>query len=203
MKQLPNLLTGIRLVLSVLVFAALAVAGQTPSLSEAARALLEQAAFAAFVVAAVTDFFDGWLARRWKVVSVWGAILDPIADKVLICAAVIGLMALSPSLALTLPAGLILFREFAISALREVTAGKGVSLPVTLLAKWKTTIQLVALGAEMLVAGGAAFGLPAGPGRLHAALEVAANGLLWIAAAITLYTGAEYVAQARKALAAR
>ena len=203
MKHLPNLLTGLRLVLSVLVFAGLAVAGQAPSLGATVRALLEQAAFAAFVVAAVTDFFDGWLARRWNVVSVWGAILDPIGDKVLVCAAVLGLMALSPSLALTLAGGLILFREFAVSALREVTAGKGVSLPVTLLAKWKTTIQLVALGAEMLVAGGAAFGLPAGPERLRVALEGGAHGLLWTAAAITLYTGAEYVAQARKALAAR
>jgi CDP-diacylglycerol--glycerol-3-phosphate 3-phosphatidyltransferase len=203
MKQLPNLLTGLRLGLSMIVFVALAVAGQTPSLSGAARALLAQVAFAAFVVAAVTDFFDGWLARRWNVVSVWGAILDPIGDKVLVCAAVLGLMALAPSLVLTLAGGLILFREFAVSALREVTAGKGVSLPVTLLAKWKTTIQLVALGAEMLVAGGAAFGLPASPGRLHAALEGGAHGLLWTAAAITLYTGGEYIAQARKALAAR
>jgi CDP-diacylglycerol--glycerol-3-phosphate 3-phosphatidyltransferase len=197
MKQLPNLLTGLRLVLSLIVFGALAAAGRL-ALADAARAGLEQAAFAAFVVAAVTDFFDGWLARRWGAVSVWGSILDPIADKVLICAAVLGLMALAPSLALIVPAALILFREFAVSALREVTAGKGVKLPVTLLAKWKTTIQLVALGAEMLAAGGPAFGLPAE----SPALTAGAHGLLWIAAAVTLVTGAQYLAQAVRALSA-
>jgi CDP-diacylglycerol--glycerol-3-phosphate 3-phosphatidyltransferase len=195
MKQLPNLLTGLRLALSLLVFGALAAAGQLP-LGAAAKAGLEQAAFAAFVVAAVTDFFDGWLARRWGVVSVWGSILDPIADKVLICAAILGLMALAPSLLLIVPAGLILFREFAVSALREVTAGKGVKLPVTLLAKWKTTLQLVALGAEMLATGGPAFGLPAG----SPALVGGAHALLWIAAAMTLITGGQYLAQAARVL---
>jgi CDP-diacylglycerol--glycerol-3-phosphate 3-phosphatidyltransferase len=147
-------------------------------------------------VAAVTDFFDGWLARRYGVVSVAGAILDPIADKVLICAAILGLLAITQVPAFIIPAALILFREFAVSALREVTAGRGVSLPVTLLAKWKTTIQLVALGAEMLAAGGPAFGLPAG----SAALVGGAHALLWFAAAVTLVTGAQYLTQAYRAL---
>jgi CDP-diacylglycerol--glycerol-3-phosphate 3-phosphatidyltransferase len=200
-KQLPNLLTGVRLVLSLGVFLALAlVGGAWPGWrpDAVAAAALELGAFVAFVVAAVTDFFDGWLARRWGAVSVWGAILDPIADKVLICAAVLGLLALAASPALAIPAALILFREFAVSALREVTAGKGVALPVTLLAKWKTTFQLVALGAELIVAAWPAFGLP--PGARDAA-ALGAHALLWLAAAVTLITGAQYLAQARRALA--
>jgi CDP-diacylglycerol--glycerol-3-phosphate 3-phosphatidyltransferase len=202
-KQLPNLLTGLRLVLSLGVFLALAVVGGAwPGWGPdaGAAAALELAAFVAFVVAAVTDFFDGWLARRLGAVSVWGAILDPIADKVLICAAVLGLLALAASPALVIPAALILFREFAVSALREVTAGKGVALPVTLLAKWKTTFQLIALGAELIVAAWAAFGLPPAARPLAA---LGAHALLWLAAAVTLITGAQYLAQARRALAGR
>jgi CDP-diacylglycerol--glycerol-3-phosphate 3-phosphatidyltransferase len=201
-KHLPNLLTGLRLVLSLFVFLALAGAGCAAwpgeQLSTDTRAALEIWAFVAFVVAAVTDFFDGWLARRFDVVSVWGSILDPIADKVLICAAVLGLLALAASPAIVVPAALILFREFAVSALREVTAGRGVSLPVTLLAKWKTTFQLVALGAELIVAAWDAFGLPPGA---RAAAALGAHALLWLAAIVTLITGAQYLAQAARALA--
>jgi CDP-diacylglycerol--glycerol-3-phosphate 3-phosphatidyltransferase len=202
-KQLPNLLTGLRLVLSLGVFLALAVVGGAwPGWRPDAglSAALELAASVAFVIAAVTDFFDGWLARRLGAVSVWGAILDPIADKVLICAAVLGLLALAANPALVIPAALILFREFAVSALREVTAGRGVALPVTLLAKWKTTFQLVALGAELIVAAWPAFGLPPGA---RAAAGLGAHALLWLAAAVTLITGAQYLAQARRALADR
>jgi CDP-diacylglycerol--glycerol-3-phosphate 3-phosphatidyltransferase len=113
---------------------------------------MERVAFIAFVVAALTDFVDGWLARRLHAVSIWGAILDPIADKVLVCGVVLGLLTLGGNGWVAIPAALILFREFTVSALREVAAGKGISLPVTLLAKWKTALQLTALGAELLVA---------------------------------------------------
>ena len=205
MKQLPNLMTGARLVLAVFVFLALASAGgAAPGVSErlgdGARLALERSAFAAFVVAAVTDFFDGWLARRLGATSVWGGILDPIADKVLVTAAVLGLMTQAPvAAAVALPAGLILFREFAVSALREVTAGKSIRLPVTLLAKWKTTFQLVALGAELVLAGWRAFALP-DDAAVKSAAGLAAHSLLWFAAVVTLITGAQYLAQARRAL---
>src|ERR1700761_3560033 len=162
MKQhLPNLLTVLRLGLSLLMFLALAAIGAGLSGGELAPEVglpLARFAFVAFVVAAVTDFFDGWLARRWNAVSVWGAILDPIADKVLVCAAVLGLLALAASPVIVIPAALILFREFAISALREVTAGRSIKLPVTLLAKWKTTLQLIALGGELMLAAWSALG---------------------------------------------
>jgi CDP-diacylglycerol--glycerol-3-phosphate 3-phosphatidyltransferase len=160
---------------------------------------LQRWAVYAFVVAAVTDFFDGWLARRMNATSVWGAILDPIGDKVLVCGAVLGLMALGPQPMVLLPAGLILFREFTVSALREVGAGKGVKLPVTLLAKWKTTLQLTALAFELVVAAWGAFNLP---GDLQGPVAAFAHGLFWLATLVTLITGAQYWEQTRKALQA-
>jgi CDP-diacylglycerol--glycerol-3-phosphate 3-phosphatidyltransferase len=206
MKHLPNLLTGLRLILALFVFLALAtVGGATPWLSDqvtgAAAYAVTGWAFVAFVIAAVTDFFDGWLARRLAATSLWGAILDPIADKVLVCAAALGLLALGPNPPIVIPLGLILFREFAVSALREVCAGRGVKLPVTLLAKWKTTLQLVALAAELLAAAWIGLGLPDDT-AVVAVVAVVAHALLWVAAISTLYTGAQYMAQARKALAA-
>src|SRR6202044_3635414 len=140
------------------------------------------------VVAALTDFVDGWLARRLHAETVWGAILDPIADKVLVCGVILGLLSLGPNAAVAIPAALILFREFTVSALREVAASRGVSLPVTLLAKWKTTLQLIALGAALLVACWGAFSLPNDPAVFGAA-SLISLGLLWLAAAITLITG--------------
>ena len=204
MKSLPNILTSMRLVLALFMFVALAAAaGAVPGLAERLTSQtqfsLERWAVAAFVVAAVTDFFDGWLARKLNATSVWGAILDPIGDKVLVCGAVLGLMSLGPQPMVLLPAGLILFREFTVSALREVGAGKGVKLPVTMLAKWKTTLQLTALALELVVASWAAFDLPSDPAIVGPATW-AAHGLFWLAAIVTLITGAQYWEQTRKAL---
>ena len=199
MNRLPNLITSLRLVLALFTFFALAGAAILGDrLTPEDQFALERWAFWAFVVAALTDFVDGWLARRLHAESLWGAILDPIADKVLVCGVVLGLLSLGPNAAVAIPAALILFREFTVSALREVAAGKGVSLPVTLLAKWKTTLQLLALGAELLVACWAAFGLPDDPQTLGPA-TLTAHVLLWVAALITLITGAQYWEQARKA----
>ena len=202
MKALPNILTSARLVLALFMFVALAAAsGGVPflegELTSDAQFALQRWAVIAFVVAAVTDFFDGWLARRLDAVSVWGTILDPIGDKVLVCGAILGLMALGPQPMVLLPAGLILFREFTVSALREVGAARGISLPVTLLAKWKTTLQLTALALELLVAAWGAFDLPY---EQLAPVALVAHGLFWLAALVTLITGSQYWEQTRKAL---
>ena len=204
MKSLPNLLTSMRLVMALFMFVALAAAagavpGLADRLSPGQKFALERWAVYAFVVAAVTDFFDGWLARRLHAESVWGAILDPIGDKVLVCGAVLGLMALGPQPMVLLPAGLILFREFTVSALREVGASKGVKLPVTRLAKWKTALQMTALALELIIAAWSAFGLPDDPAVRGPATYVA-DGLFWLAAVVTLITGAQYWEQTRKAL---
>jgi CDP-diacylglycerol--glycerol-3-phosphate 3-phosphatidyltransferase len=202
MQAIPNILTSMRLILALFMFVALALAsGGVPLMAGELTAdtqfsLLRWAVYA-FVAASVTDFFDGWLARKLNATSIWGAILDPIGDKVLVCGAILGLMALGPQPMVLLPAGLMLFREFTVSALREVGAAKGVTLPVTRLAKWKTTLQMVALTLELIVASWGAFGLD------YAALPdfaAGAHAIFWFAAAITLVTGAQYWEQTRKAL---
>jgi CDP-diacylglycerol--glycerol-3-phosphate 3-phosphatidyltransferase len=180
LKALPNILTGARMGLGVLVFALLAAARLTVALGGLRGFVL--LAFAAFVIAAATDFFDGWLARRLSAQSAWGAMLDPIADKIAVLAAVLGLVWLAPRLSVAIPGFLILMRELFVSGLREAGAARGVRFPVTQLAKWKTTIQLVALSAEILAAGG----------LLGPLLIDAADGLLWIAALLTLWTGLDY-----------
>ncbi|MDB5428479.1 MAG: CDP-diacylglycerol--glycerol-3-phosphate 3-phosphatidyltransferase [Phenylobacterium sp.] len=205
MKSLPNLLTSMRLVLALFMFVALAAAaGAVPGLSDhlepQTQFALQRWAVYAFVIAAVTDFFDGWLARKLDATSLWGAILDPIGDKVLVCGAVLGLMSLGAQPMVLLPAGLILFREFTVSALREVGAGKGVKLPVTMLAKWKTTLQLVALAMELIVAAWGAFPLLPQDPAVQGPFTIAAHSLFWLAALVTLITGAQYWEQTRKAL---
>ncbi len=199
MKQLPNILTIGRLILSLLMFAALAAIGAGLTMQPAA--FLPRFALAAFVVAALTDFFDGWLARRWNAVSLLGAILDPIGDKILVCGAVLGLASVNAP-GVLIPGALILFREFAVSALREVLAPRGIKLPVTFLAKTKTTLQLVALGGLMFVWFWPAWGPRVELARLQGAYGWA-EGLLDLAALVTVWTGLEYGLAARKALKAR
>lgn len=187
MKHVPNILTVGRLVLTLLVFLAL-MAGVT--LPTSGPPLL-WFAFWGFVIAAVTDFFDGWLARKYQVESLAGAILDPIADKVLVAGAVVGL-AINGDHVAALTGGLILFREFSISALREVLAPRGLRLPVTMLAKWKTTLQLVALAAALLRL--------TGEGWIVGQVSLGVDIALWAAALVTVWTGIEYGVAARKAL---
>jgi cardiolipin synthase len=208
MKSLPNALTIARLVLTVLVFAALIAlivpgvfrlamdAGVDPRLVQTSLYLF---AFWGFIVAAVTDFFDGWLARRWDATSTLGAILDPIADKVLVAGMIVAISATGHWI-VALAGGLILFREFAVSAMREVLAPKGLKLPVTMLAKWKTTLQLVALTAQLFLFGWEqVWGLPP-DAALFGQAVMAAHFLLGFATAVTIWTGVEYALSARKAL---
>jgi CDP-diacylglycerol--glycerol-3-phosphate 3-phosphatidyltransferase len=190
MKHLPNILTILRLILSLAVFFALVVIGAGQGLDPQVATWLARLTFAGFVIAAVTDFFDGWLARRWKVTSVAGAILDPIADKILVCGAILGLLAIGAP-GVIIPGGVILFREFAVSALREVLAPRGLKLPVTMLAKTKTTLQLIALGAILFMMVWPVWRIDARIDHLRQALDAAVL-LLNVAALVTLWTGLEY-----------
>ena len=142
-------------------------------------------ALGVFVVAAITDFFDGYLARAWHQQSSLGRMLDPIADKLLVAAALLMLCANGDLAGANIWAAIvILCREILVSGLREYLAELRVPVPVTRVAKWKTTAQLVALG--FLIAGPAAD--EAVPGS-HAT----GVALLWIAAMLTLYTGWDYM----------
>ena len=202
---LPNLLTVLRLVLTLVMFACFAavawVQEQGANMDQAMIFLILRIALASFVIAAVTDFFDGWLARRWKVESLFGAILDPIADKILVCAAALGLIAVHVQPPVLVPIGIILFREFAVSALREVLAPRGLILKVTALAKIKTALQLVALGVLMVAWFAPAYGLHLTIDQFRL-MAYGAHGLIWLAAAVTLWTGVEYGLSANRALKA-
>lgn len=201
-NPIPNILTGLRLIAGVVMF--LILAGAAPQglpllseyLSPDDQFRFARTAFVIFVVAASTDWVDGFLARRWHATTRWGAILDPIADKVLITGAILGVLAWGSVPQAAIPCGLILFREFAVSALRETVAGK-VKLPVTLLAKWKTTLQMLALGALQLalVPLWEGFGLPL---DWLPQFQTFAYVLLWIAALVTLWTGWQYFSKARQ-----
>ncbi len=138
-----------------------------------------------FAVAAITDFLDGYLARVWSQQSALGRMLDPIADKLLVSTCLLMLAADQQINSWTLWAAIvILAREILVSGLREFLAELHVSLPVSAVAKWKTTLQLVAIG--FLIAG------PAGE-KVLPGTEIIGLVLLWIAAILTLYTGWDYL----------
>jgi len=136
-----------------------------------------------FAAAGFTDWLDGQLARRWHQQSAWGRVLDPIADKLLVATVLFMLAALERITPATIfPALVILAREILVSGLREHLAMLNVPVPVSRLAKWKTALQMVAIG--VLLIG------DAGPAALH--LQIVGELLLWLAAALTLITGYDY-----------
>jgi CDP-diacylglycerol--glycerol-3-phosphate 3-phosphatidyltransferase len=174
MWTIPNILTAGRLAAAPGVALAFA-AFDSPSADVIAATL--------FVLAAATDWLDGRLARAWGQESAVGRMLDPIADKAIVAIALATLCGLyGLGWAVSAPVAAILLRETAVAGLREYLAG-GFSLPVTRLAKWKTTVQMVAI-ALMLGAGAL--------GEARAAAEAAGLATLWLAAALTLATGWDY-----------
>ena len=162
------------------------------------------AAFVLYSIIAITDYFDGMLARSSGAVSKLGTFLDPIADKIMVATVILILtaqgMLRGPYVGdLHVVAGLIiLIREIAVSGLREFLGGLQVSVPVSRLAKWKTTFQLLALGA--LILGGAVHGPPCasladGDCGTAAQQWIRTVGLtsLWGAAILTVITGWDYL----------
>jgi CDP-diacylglycerol--glycerol-3-phosphate 3-phosphatidyltransferase/cardiolipin synthase len=138
-----------------------------------------------YVLAGVTDWLDGYLARAWSQQSALGRMLDPIADKLLVAACLMMLVADRTIGGWSLVAAIIiLLREILVSGLREFLAELQVSMPVSRVAKWKTAAQIVAIG--FLIAGPA--GEPILPGSTLIGLT-----LLWLAAMLTLYTGWDYL----------
>ena len=174
LKMVPNWMTILRImvapVIAVLIWLDDVKTGYMPALT-------------LFVLASISDFIDGWMARRLGVVSKLGAMLDPIADKVLIGTCLVSLAHVTEDgWWFILPAIIIMTREFLISGLREFMAGRSVNMPVSVLAKWKTTLQLVAIG--FLV------GAPVFP-SLPMASPIGL-ALLWAAALVTAQTGFAY-----------
>jgi cardiolipin synthase len=177
--DLPNLLTISRIA-AIPVLVAMAAIG---------TAWGDMAACVVFGAAGITDYFDGKIARDRGVTSSFGRMLDPIADKLLVGAALMLLAGLGRlSAAALYPAIVIMLREIMVSGLREYLAELRIGLPVTKLAKWKTGFQMGALGTLLAGDSGASV---IGLGWLPVSLIGEAG--LWIAAALTLATGWDYL----------
>ena len=210
--NIPNTLTVLRL---------LAAPGVAVMFLYFHRPSADWFALALFVGAAITDWFDGYLARLWKQESKFGAMLDPIADKAMVVIALMvitGYNGMNPWL--ILPATLILFREVFVGGLREFLGAKAGLLVVTRLAKWKTTAQMVAIAVLFLGTGleylngvamqgmttdeyaAAVMAGTADPVRACGNRNCASYAnlvgivLLWLAAFLTLLTGWEYFSKA-------
>jgi len=183
LNSLPNILTVSR----ILAIPAICAAFFLPGIWSAWVPL------GLFVAAGITDWFDGYLARKWGQMSDLGRFLDPVADKLLVAAVILMLIAFERIDRITcLAAVVIMCREITVTGLREFLAELRVKVPVSKLAKWKTTMQLIALG--ILIVG------DYGPAFLHTRLlgEIG----LWIAAVLTLYTGWDYLQTGLRHMAA-
>ncbi|OPZ78286.1 MAG: CDP-diacylglycerol--glycerol-3-phosphate 3-phosphatidyltransferase [Alphaproteobacteria bacterium ADurb.Bin438] len=169
--NLPNILTLLRIVVIPLIVATFFFKG---GFSAWLGGLM-------FVAAAITDYFDGYFARKLQLVSKFGRFLDPIADKVLV-SSVLLMLAYKGGLAYfgIIPALIILCREILVSGLREFLAESNVSMPVSRLAKWKTAFQLISL--PLLIVGDHGF-----------YFNELGSGLLWFSAVLTMITGYDYL----------
>ncbi len=174
LTSLPNLLTLFRIVVIPVLVALFYLEGP----------LGRYLACGLFSLAAITDFFDGYIARATRQQTVLGQFLDPVADKLLVSAALLMMVGFGQITGyVILPAVVILCREILVSGLREFLAQISVRVPVNALAKWKTLLQMVAIG--FLIVGDD--GLEFLPVRL-----IGETGL-WIAAGLTLVTGYDYL----------
>jgi CDP-diacylglycerol--glycerol-3-phosphate 3-phosphatidyltransferase/cardiolipin synthase len=177
LSSLPNLLTLSR-ILAVPLFVMLMWNASWEGYS---------AAFALYCLAGATDYLDGYLARANGTVSKLGVFLDPVADKIMVAAVIVMLIHNGQIVGWhVIPALVIILREITVSGLREFLATARVSLPVSQLAKWKTTFQMVALGALILAPASAHWwpGLPA---------QQVGLVTLWLAGLLTLVTGWDYL----------
>jgi CDP-diacylglycerol--glycerol-3-phosphate 3-phosphatidyltransferase len=187
---IPNILTTLRL---------LAAPGTAVMFLYFNRPWADWFALILFLGAALTDYFDGYLARLWKQESKFGAMMDPIADKAMVVIALLvitGISGMNPWL--LLPSTVIMFREVVIPGLREFLGETSKMLAVTKLAKWKTTAQMVSIAVLFASGVGTAedpLGLHLKPAGIDL-LFTAGTILLWVAAVLTLITGWDYFVKA-------
>ncbi len=169
--NLPNILAAFRLALAPLMLWFM-VDQNNPIFAGWHPSWLDYFAGLIFVIASVTDFFDGYIARKWDQMTKLGGILDPLADKMLMLAGFIGLIAMDRASAFAV--FLILSREFFITGLRVVAVAEGKEVASTMAGKVKTVVQMIAIGFLLM-------NWPFG------------TELLWLAVALTLYSGYEYI----------
>ena len=175
-KDIPNILTLLRIALIPVLISAFYIESN----------FAHYIAASIFIFASVTDYFDGFLARAWKVQSNFGKVLDPIADKILVAATL--MMMVDRGIAPVLPTLVILCREILVSGMREHLAELKVSLPVSNLAKVKTAAQMVAI--IILLLGESTTGIPY--------TDFLGKSAIWIAAFLTVITGYAYLKEGIK-----
>jgi len=185
MKNLPNLLTFLRLAAAPLVGLVLALV----AFGKVEAATWLPVSLALFTVACLTDVFDGLLARRFDLESVLGAVLDPVADKLLILSTGLGLVLLIPSVWVFVPILIMLGRDVLVSGLREAALTQNWRLEVRGLGKLKTILQCVAFALVLAELSFTALGLRAAPSTLASPMTTAA---LWLAAAVSAISALDY-----------
>lgn len=180
MQSLPNMLTVFRIAMIPALYITFQIEGHFG----------DWLGIAIYTLACLSDFFDGWIARRYDVQSGFGRMLDPIADKLTIATCLILLAHAQIVTDIHLVAAVVIMcREVLVSGLREYLIELRVSLPVSTLAKYKTTIQMIALGFLLSDEGGKA---------VLAEAQTIGLVLLWLAAILTLITGYDYLRQGLK-----
>ena len=170
MYNLPNILTISRIVVIPVIFLSIYIHSLAWSILAAVL----------FIIAAITDYFDGYLARSRNETSVFGRLFDPIADKLLVVSALLIIVANRMVNEISyIPVVIIMCREVLVSGLREFLAEVKVGMPVTRLAKWKTAFQMTALSLILL-------------GNASQVFAVSGEILLWVAGVLTFITGYQY-----------
>lgn len=194
MKNLPTLLTVFRIAMGPAIAALVLWAANDLHTDPLLSGFIYALAFILFLLAASTDWLDGYLARKWNAVTPLGAALDHAADKVLITCVLVALAYAALPMMLVAASVLILGRDVAVAGLREGISAQGKSLPVSQLGKWKAAAEMAGVGAFLAFQTAAllapVFGLAA---SIDDGLDWAARILLWTAAVLALVSGAQYV----------
>lgn len=192
--NVPNLITVSRLVITAGVFVSLELAARMPSLDFTAGRWAGVpwiwGAFVLFLIAAFTDFLDGYLARKWNLVTAFGRVADPFADKVLVVGSLVTLLQFPAAMSVltTWYVVIVIAREFLVTAIRGVVEASGRPFPADRLGKWKMVSQCWTVGALMTMVAGTDIWV------------WAAQWGFWISLALTVVSGLNYVWKARDVL---
>ena len=189
-STIPTLLTVFRIAMGPVVAALVLWAASLLHLDPQIAGLIYALALILFVLAALTDWLDGYLARKWNAVTPLGAALDHAADKVLITCALVALAYAALPMALVAAAVIILGRDVAVAGLREGISAQGKTLPVSQLGKWKAAAEMAGVGAYLAFQTAV---LLSAPLSVMIGLDWAARLLVWSAAVLALISGAQYV----------
>jgi len=189
-SAIPTLLTVFRIAMGPVVAGLVLWAANDLHKDPLLSGFIYVLAFILFLLAASTDWLDGYLARKWNAVTPLGAALDHAADKVLITCVLVALAYAALPMMLVAAAVLILGRDVAVAGLREGISAQGKSLPVSQLGKWKAAAEMAGVAAFLAFQAAALLGASA---NIVIGLDWAARVLVWSAAVLALASGAQYV----------